>query len=223
MSMHQFETTPNGMQPPPRPGMSTRAKVLMWLGIVFVTLLVLCCGGVILVGYLMHSYVAKAISKDPVTIAAVTDQITRIEIPDGLQPQFSLDMEIPFSGERFMVGVMYADEGSESALLLMAMGGAFGSQDQARMQQSFDQALRQQGMQEQEGLAIEQSYQKQTEIRGQPATFTIAKGRGTESQTPRIQDTGSFQGKTGLVMLIFNADAEKFSEQQVVEMIDSIQ
>lgn len=220
MSMSPPEMTPEQMQPQKR-GMSTGAKVLIALGIVFLVLFVLCCGGVFLVGYLGVSYFGETISQDPAKIATVTDEITQIEIPEGLSPQMSMDMKIPFTDQRIMVMAVYADEPSNSTLVLMAMGEQFAGQNEAQMKQSAEQQLRQQGMQQEEVL-IEESYQKEVEIRGEQATFNILKGRGAESQAARIQVTGVFRGEDGPVMLILNADATKFGEQQVIEMIDSI-
>lgn len=222
MSMNQYPMPPDGMQPPRKPGMSTGAKVLIVLGIVFLVLLVLCCGGLMLSGYFMQRWASDMASDDPATIVEVTNGITQIEIPEELEPTASIDMKVPFSDQTIMVSVVYQDEETGSVLILASMGDAFGSENQAQMRRSIDQSLRQQGMGDQEDMVIEQSYQKDVEIRGETATFTIAKGVGKESKTPRIQVTGVFQGRSGPVMLIFNGDADKFSEDEVVQMLDSI-
>jgi hypothetical protein len=223
MSMNQHEMPSDGMQPPQKPGMSTASKVLIVLGIVFGVACVLCCGGGIGFYFFAKSYIADAISKDPVKIAAVTEDITLIEIPDELAPTVSINMKIPFTDQPVMVIVVYADKETDSGLVLVALGNELGSQDEAQMRRSINQQLRQQGLGEQEGILIEESYQKEVEIRGQPATFTITKGKGSESGTPRIGAAGVFQGKTGSVMLILNADAEKFPEEKIVEMIELIE
>lgn len=59
-------------------------------------------------------------------------------------------------------------------------------------------------------------------IRDQPAKFSIVKGQGAKSHTPRIQVNGMFQGNSGSVILILDADAEKLSPEKVDAMLDSI-
>lgn len=215
---NQFEMGAETAQPPKR-GMSTGAKVLIALGVIFGALILLCCGGVITVIF----YVRSAVSQDPAVVAAKTQEITRIDIPEGLDPQQSFDMNIPFSGKR-LTWVAYVDEQTDSALILFEMGGVRASQDQEQMRRAMDESLRQQGMQQQrEKLVDVKSHPKEVQIRGQPATFTIEKGVGADSQKPRIQVTGAFQGEGGPAMLLFGADAQKFTEEQIVEMIDSIE
>jgi len=207
---------------PPRVGMSTTAKVLIILCVVFGGLLVLCCGGMALVGYKFTSEMKESMSQDPQAIAAKTEEIARIDVPAGLAPQASFDMKIPLTDQRLMVWVVYADKKSDSMLMLFAMGETLAQQNQAQMRQSIDQSLQQQNMQ-QEQITVDESYTKELEINGQPATFVIQKGTGKDSQTRRIQVSGVFQGKTGPVMLMLNVDAEKFSEEEIVKMLESIQ
>lgn len=221
--MSQYEMGPGGMQPPPKSGMSTGAKVLIALVIVFGGLLVLCCGGAIGLVYYGRSYVADMVSKDPATIARATHEITEIDVPDELGPSASVNMKVPFTDQEIMVCVVYEDRETGSALVLASMGDAFGPQNQTQMRRSIDQSLRQQGLGEQEDIRIEESRQIEVEIRGETVKFTLAKGVGKKSADPRILVTGVFQGNRGPVMLILNADAEKFSEEEIVAMLESIE
>jgi len=222
MSMPPPEMSPDEMQPRPKPGMSTGTNVLIALAVVFGALLVLCCGGAAVSFYFLQSYIAESFSDDPAKVAAITGEIAQIDIPDEFDPTASINMNVPFTGQSLMTAAVYADEESNSVLILAVLGEAFGAQNQAQMQQSVDQSLRQQGMGDQEEILIKESYQKEIEIRSQPITFTIAKGEGAESGTSRIQVTGTFDGRGGPAMLIIHADAEKFPEERIVEMIESI-
>ena len=47
MPMTPPEMTPEGTQPPRKPGMSTAAKVLIVLGVAFGIMVLLCCGSLI--------------------------------------------------------------------------------------------------------------------------------------------------------------------------------
>ena len=220
MSMSDFDNTPGGMQqfPQERKGMSTRAKVLIWLAVGFGGLTLLCCGGVLWIGY----HFADSVSEDPAKIAAVTDEMAEIDVPEGFDPKMSFDMKNPFSGERIMAWVAYLDEESQSTLMLCGMGPGAGVQDPEQMQLQFEQSMQQQGMQQQQDMVSTQSETRQLTVRGQPTSFTFTTGV-TESGSPRIQVAGVFQGKTGPVILMLDADAEKYPEEQIVEMIEGIE
>ncbi len=73
-----------------------------------------------------------------------------------------------------------------------------------------------------EDIDVEESQEKTMEIRGETATFTISKGVGQQSGGSRITVVGTFQGKEGPTVLILNVDAEEFSEEEVIEMLESI-
>ncbi|MBN2583116.1 MAG: hypothetical protein JXL80_08610 [Planctomycetes bacterium] len=223
MSMDPFEKPSEEMQPLPKQGMSTGSKVLLILGIVFGGLFLLCCGGVVVFMLYMRQYAADNFSEDPVRVVEVTDTVTQIDVPEGLDPTVSMNMKIPFSDQSVMVMVFYADKDTQSVLCLISMGEAFGPQNQQQMRQSLDQQLRAQGFGDQEDIVIEESRELELEIRGQPVTFTIAKGTGRNSQTARIQANGVFEGEQGPVMLVFEGDAETYPEETVVKMLESIE
>ncbi|GAF72861.1 unnamed protein product [marine sediment metagenome] len=218
MSMTPPEMTSEATQPPRKSGMSGGAKLLIVLGVGGGLLVLLCCGGLIGFGV----YMAGGMSQDPEVVREKTGEIAQIEIPDGLDPKMSFDVKFPVKG-RMMLWTVYLDEGTESVLVLFALAAASASGDQEEMRRAMDQSLQQQGMGEQEGITVEESHTKEVEIRGETATFTIAKGVGEESGRPRIQVTGVFQGETGPAILMLNADAEKYTEEQIVEMLDSIE
>lgn len=217
MSMTPPEMTSEVTQPPPKTGMSGGAKLLIILGVGGGLLVLLCCGSVIGFGI----YMAGGASQDPNVVAAKTAEIAQIEIPDGLDPQMSFDMKFPFYG-RFMLWTVYVDEETDSVLALFTMPAASMSDDQEEMRRAMNQSLQQQGMRGQEGISIQESYTKDLSIRGENVTFKIAKGVGDESGVARIEVTGVFPGKTGTAFVMFNANAEKYTEEQIVKMLESI-
>ncbi len=222
MSMDQSPVPPDWAQPPVVKRMSTATKVLIALGIIFAVMILFAFAAVLLIAYYGHKYMSQSVSNDPVRIVAVSDELARIDVPDGLAPQVSLDMRVPFTDDRFMVWVVYADQQSDSSLVLMAMGAQYAGGNPAQWRQSAEGSMRQQGM-HQEDVVVETSSQKQVTIHGESATFTIAEGVGRDSQSRRIEVSGAFQGKDGPVMLLANLDAEKFPRERVVEMLESIE
>jgi hypothetical protein len=205
----QFET------PPPQ-GSGCGTKLLIALGIAFAVALLLCCG---VVGYFVY-YVKSSIVEDPAEVRAMTDEITQIDIPQPLAPVGGGRFMIPFTSRVIATAVFYADQPSNSMLMLIAMGDAFDEKEGRKIEQSF----RQQGNQNDER---EQLVETHTQIygftiRGELAKFTIVTGVGAESKKPRIQVQGAFRGKTGPVMLASDFDADVIDEAQVLQMLESI-
>jgi hypothetical protein len=223
MSTTGPEWTPEGTQAPRKPGMSTGAKVVIILLVVFGILVVVCCGGVIGIGMFAKKAVTDMFSKDPTVVAAKTEEITEIEIPEGLEPEGSLDATIPFTDQRVLLWTAYTDKESGSSLILCAAGEAFPAQGQEDMRREMEKSLKEQGMGGQEEIPLGEASTQEREIRGQPATFSIVKGAGDQSGTERVQVVGFFRGKKGDALLMLDVDAEKYSEEDIVEMIDSIE
>lgn len=218
-----MSTTPPQMpqdwtQPPPQKrGMSSGSKVILILAIVFGGLALVCCGGVIGVVY----YFRQAMTEDPAVVREKTAEIAEMSLPDGLKPQMAIDAKVPFTGQPIMTIVVYADDSADTFLFLAA-GPAFASQDQAEMQRQINQSLQQKGRRQQGETVIGQSVTKKIQIRGQEVTFMVTVGKGAQSGKPRISVTGAFPSKEGTAMLVLNADAEKYPEEKVIQMLESI-
>jgi hypothetical protein len=215
-----------GPQPIEKQGMSGGSKVLLILGIIFLVLILLCCGGLAVFFFYARSYVGEAMSTDPAHIREVTARVAPLEVPDVLKPQFSMDMKVPFTDTSAMTMVAYSDPSQESMLMLAAFGEAFQGQNQAQMEAQMQQSLRSQGMNQRGDMTINERSEREIEVRGKPVTFHFAKGTQKDSQTgaetPRIEVTGMFEGPEGMVMLMVQADEETLSEDEIVEMIESI-
>jgi hypothetical protein len=223
MSTDQPYMSPEGVPPYQKPGMSTGTKVLIILGIIFLVLVVLCCGGGVAIFWAGASYMKDAISDDPQVVREVTKGIVDIDVPEELEPQFSMDMKVPLSDERFMVMVVYGDQTKGTAVMLASFGEAFADQGQAQMKNQMQQQLREQGLGPDQGFGPQELSEREIEVRGEPVKFAFATAEDPESGKERIQVTGMFEGKTGPVMIMVFADPEVLSEEEIVQMIESIE
>jgi hypothetical protein len=223
MSTQEPYCDPNEMHiQPPKKGMSSGAKTLLIVGIIFGLLALLCCGGLVGSAIYMGSYFKDAMSQDPTVIAERTAEFVEIEIPSQLSPTMSLDMTIPFSDEPLMVWVVYADEPSNSRLMMASLGPVMAQQNPDDVRNQLEQSMRQQGVTAGEGVDEWEESVKEIEVRGEPVVFNFAVGENLDTETQRIEVTGMFQGQSGPVMLILSADAQVIDEEAVVEMIESI-
>ena len=223
MSMDQPYMSPEGMPPYQKPRMSTGTKVLLILGIIFLVLVLLCCCGGGAFFWWGASYMKDAVSDDPQVVRRVTGEIVDIEMPDKLEPQFSVDMKVPFSDERFMVMVGYGDQAKGTAVMLASFGKEFAAQGQVQMKNQREKQLRQQGLGPDQNLGPQEVSEREIEVRGEPVKFMFATAKDPESGKERIQVTGAFEGKTGPVMIMVFADPEVLSEEEIVAMIESIE
>ena len=135
-----------------------------------------------------------------------------------------LNLKIPFTDKTITSIVGYSDNASGSSLTLMGLGEAFQGQSATQMQQSMEQAMRQQGLNQGQREPIEdgKTSTKEVKINGQAAKFTIVVGRGTKTHAPRIEVTGVFHGRCGPAFLLLDANVEKISREKAEAMLDSI-
>lgn len=222
MASYDPQGNPYQTSPPPRSGMSTATKVVLILVVVLGGLGLLCCGGLFYFG----SQFAKAMSQDPAVVQQVTQKLATITIPEPLKPVMSMDMEI-FSVK--MTGVAYGDKASQSALKLMSMGanGAESDPTQMRVQlePQLDNFLRQQGIDPQSmrgGNWDSQTSTKAIKIHDQEVSFQFSKQTNKENGDVRLGVEGSFPGNEGSVSLVLSVDTKAVSEEQVVQMLESI-
>ena len=223
MSTDQPYISPEGMPPYEKPGMSTGTKVLIVLGIIFLVLVVLCCGGGVAIFWAGASYMEDAMSDDPEVVRRVTGEIVDIDVPEKLEPKMSMDFNVPFTDERFMVMVVYGDQAEGSAVILASFGEAFAGQGEAQMRQQMEQSLREQGLGPDPNMGPQEVTEREIEVRGEPVKFVFATGVDSESGKQRIMVHGMFEGKTGPVMIMVFADPERLSEEEIVQMLESIE
>lgn len=226
MSMDQPQPymSPEGMQvPPPRQGMSTGAKVLLILGILFLLLLLVCCGGLVATTFWAQRYAKESFSEDPQVVRQVTGEIAEVTIPEELQPITSMNMKVPFTGQRMMTIVAYADKESGSSLAMASFGEAMAGQNREQFQLQLRQMLAQQGLDQEEVTGPREIEEKEITVRGQPEKFTFITSKDPKTGRSRIEVSGTFSGKEGVGFFQFSGDAEKFDQQKIVSVIESIQ
>ncbi|MDZ7620091.1 MAG: hypothetical protein U1E05_24070 [Patescibacteria group bacterium] len=227
MSMDQpplYENSPGFSPDSPRPGMSTGSKVLLVLGIIFLVMILLCCGGVLTVGYMGQRYMEKSVSEDPQVVRQVTAEIAEVDIPEGLEPAFSMDMKVPFTGQPAVAWVVYRDQPSDSMLMLSSFGEVVDSTNREQLQAQMLQSMHEQGLSQEETTGPREVSERQITVSGTPETFTFITSKAPETDQPRLEVSGAFTGpRGGLVLFLFNGDAEKFPEAEIVSVLESIQ
>ncbi len=228
-------------------GMSTGAKVLLILGVIFLLCVLLCCGGGIIVSYMAGKYMEDAVTEDPVVVAQRKSEILDIELPESFEPQASVDMSVPVTGQSLMTFVVYSGQSSEDSIVLVGIGEMLANMPQQDIQQQIDNELRKQGIGQPESGTQWEIEEKEFTIGGEPKTFVYRTAKNLE-HAPEVEDveqdedavqvedavqeedgeptrfhvTGTVKGKRGPVLVLITADAETLSEEEIDQIIESI-
>ena len=215
MSTSQTEMNPNWAQPEKQRSGCCGGMSCLLVGCG--GMLLLCCG----VGTWGFFYVSSLVTDDPAEIAAQRDRIAKIDVPGSLEPAMGMSLKFPFVDE-LGFGVVYADTEGGSSLILMSISRSF-AEDEEGLQDALRQGLRQQGLEQEENFQVTESHESQFTVRGQEVTFFFKKGKSTKSGRELIQVKGTFEGDSGPAIFPFLGDPDKYDEEAVAEIIESIQ
>jgi len=131
-------------------------------------------------------------------------------------------MKFPLVGE-IGSGVVFADEDSRSNLLLLTINRRFAEGDETDFDEALQQSLRQHGMEQNEDFQVTRSHKRTFNVRGEEVTFDFARGKSGRTGKELIQVRGVFKGNSGPVIFQFLGDPDKYDEEAVAEMIESIE
>jgi hypothetical protein len=198
--------------------MSGSAKALIGLGIGCGIFVLLCCGIFGGGGFWFVKTVQESVSKDPAKIRELTERIVAISIPENLPPAMCLDFVIPLANTRIMSWAQYGDLKDHNMLGLVQFGEQF---DENQMRMQWRTSMRQNGSRGYDDIEVEQSERHEQQVNGEPATFTVARGRDHDDREV-WQVTGAFHGKGGPAMLFLKVSQSEFSKDQVLEILESM-
>lgn len=190
-------------------------KVLIALLIIGGVLIVLCCGGAIIGGYWFQGKIEKAVSTDPAVVQRVADGIAQIDLPPGFRPVMSLDIF------QMTWAVLRSDSG-HSSVVLAKFGALYQQQSEEELRRLLLQQLQAHQIVIDPAPGTQTSRQQQVQVRGQPVTFTITTGKDPVDGGQRIKAAGTITNGQERTLLVISVDADDFSEEQVVKMLESI-
>lgn len=202
---------------PPNAGMGTGTKVLLGclLGGGFL-LLLLCCG---VAGFAW--YATRAAITDPAEVDKLSKEIVAINLPPDFKPVVGFSLALPIVNQPLAAGAVYADEKAHALLQIVEFRAQLDEKQRQAFLTQLQQSMAQQGA-ARTRIQVQESKVHEVEIHGETAKFTIAKGTAAEGDGELWQVTGEFAGSGGPAMLEFVAPADKYSEEAVIEMLDSM-
>jgi hypothetical protein len=212
---------------PTKQGMSSTAKVLLILGSIAGVCLLVCCGGVAVVGWKFQgafkNFAENLTTKDPNEIRARTAEIVHIDIPDAFPPMQAFDLMV-------MKQIIYGKPNGGSMIVIVEINRQMqGGQTAAGAKQQRQEILRQMRQQHQgqqpgninAEMNEESNETREFTINGEKVPFEFIKGSANGAPTRQV--VGVFAGRNGTtIMLMLMAPESEYDEAAVVKMIESI-
>jgi len=214
---------PQDGYPPQRPRSGCGGclgKFLIVLGVVFLLMIAVCCGG--------FYYLKSSFTDQPGEAQAISDEIASLHVPAPLEPMGGGRLKVPLTGSLIAEGAFYADKEHKNSLILGSFGEALsqGFKDQLLESLERGQAQQQPGVNKndkrEELKDVKKSSVERT-IHDQKAIFEIAEGVGVNSKQRKIRVQGAFLSKAGPAILLIEAEEETLSMDMIKKLIDSIE
>jgi hypothetical protein len=200
---------------PGRPAKSRGLSIFLWIFGIIGLLIVLACGGIILT---MFVFIKRATSQNPAEVRAVAQEIVDVDVPDGLEPKFS----VSFQGMRMVLFTKAEDPGSGMLSLteFPAGQGVEGVQDE-QMREEMRRSMQGQAPQMEE-IDEAKSEDRTYTIRGEERTVTVQRGAGEDGKQ-WVQAIAHFTSKQGNeAMLTYMAPADDWDEAEFEAMLESM-
>ncbi|MGO9112254.1 MAG: hypothetical protein ACLP9L_23750 [Thermoguttaceae bacterium] len=196
-------------------------KFFIFLGVVFLLIIAICCGG--------FYYVKSSFTDQPAEAQKISDDIASLRVPAPLEPMGGGRVKIPFSGTLIAEVAIYSDKEHKCVVILGSIGEALGQNFKEQLLQNMESGQFQQKPgdndknDKSEALKDVKKSRVERTIRDQKATFEIAEGVGAKTNVRKIRVQGDFLGKSGPAILVIDAEEKTLSEEKVKELIDSIE
>lgn len=202
---------------PPVPPQQPPRKVWPWvLGAGCGVTLLICCGVVGGVGYL-GAKVAKGISQEPAVVREVAASIVQIDLPPELPPMMSMKLPLPSMNMTFAI----FGNAENMAMVGNMQGSVFANASPAELAKQMEDKMGGQSG-DREEINVESTDNREFTIRGKPVEFVFTEGTGAKSQKKLTEVIGAFPSEEGFIIIVIHVEAEKFSKDQLVTIIESI-
>lgn len=215
---------------PPRQGMSGATKVFLFLGVGCGGVLLLCCGGLVGVSYMVGRMAEESAVKDPAEVQAMADSIATLDAPPSLKPQVGFDFTVPFINERIVKAAIFiADEQNPDdqpkGMLLLAewFPEPYQNKDPEEVSAEMDAWFEgQEGWDANRRQNVLESEDVEVTVRDQPARFVVQRVEDRESGKEFVQAIGTFAAEEGTGFMMLMLEAEQYSMEQVKEIVQTV-
>jgi len=212
MSAKDDWTNPNDAPLPAKKkkmsGCMFASLILGGLGVVG---LVVCCGGVVALGYMFQ----PTVSKVPDEVAAAGKQILNITVP----PEFTGEESISMDNFVFTMRIaQYRHKEGKGNLMMGAFRVKLGDPNQAKMQQGqFREPLQQQHFGQ---IVVKKSDSIEVTIDGQKVSVTISEGTNQQTQKEVHMVSFDFVHGSDPTFFVMSLDDDVWDQDAVIQMLE---
>lgn len=216
-----------------------------------VVLAVLGCAGFVGLGYWLGGQMVRD-DTEAEHVRAAARQMLDLAIPPALQPDVLVDVKRPLTDRRVMCWAVFRDAPEKSSgtaassLVLAAIGEELAGVGPDELRVRLEQSLAERHQKGFEPLVDGTTSRHARSLNGNRVVFELVEGRSATSGKPRVEARGFLPGRFGLaitppnptasrppelnplpgksgpVLVLFNADPKTFPKPKLVELIDSI-
>lgn len=212
-SFDQYEQPQERSQRPPKQGMSTAVKVILILFAVFGGGALLCCGGFVYFAYRMM----PTVTERPEEVIAAQKELADITLLPELKPKMAATMDNFFVDGKL---IMFASDDAKSNLMLFKIKLKVGNDPNQEAQ--IREAMQKESGSDNRRLDSEKTETRKITVKGVEEEFSFISGEDPKTKRKVRRITGTFQGKTGDVHLLYQTDEESYKEEDAVKMIESV-
>ena len=212
-----------GLPVQPRKGMSGWGKFFLVMAIGSGLMVVVCCGVAGVMMYGGYRMFADAFSQDPAVVRQVADSITAIDVPEGFEPKFSVNMRVPTTNQVLFTCSVFGEQQEQGTLILAQFNSEVASGDDPEaLHEQLKEFQPYRDANQQEEIEITKTEEREYTVRGQPARFMISQGKGQKTGKEYVRVLGKFPGKEGPALLALLEEADQYDEAALVKMLESI-
>jgi len=226
-----------GFPPPPPPpaGMSSGTKVLLGVGCFLMACVVICCGGVAMLGMRVSKQVQQfgnglAIT-DPAEVMQVAREMADTDLLDDFTGESASEIKLPFVNKLvFKVAKLKAADDRSMLLCEWSRDAIAGKSHDELIRETTDMAAAKQGKPDDEAKTSPEPPQldvqiKEIKVRDQPARFQFAKVKhkpagGVEAEYWQV--SGVFEGKEGPTVLTLFLPRTDYTMEQLIADFEAI-
>lgn len=207
-------------------GHSGAGRFLFWLTVFYWVFSIICCAGMLGVGWEMGRTVRQGITEQPEEIRLQTERFFgRIAIPAQFKPAMALTFKQPFSGTPVFFGAVYAYSNPERDQVFtdVITVGTFSDYLSEELRDSFRKKLTDEIVFDNKTRQILQNKSVQVTIDGVAQTFESVLSVDSQGNH-QLSFSGLFHTASGQpAFIIVSANPKTLSESQIIQMLQTIQ
>jgi len=187
-------------------------------------MVLICCGGVGILAYQMVKLFNDSLTEVPEEIVAISDRVATFDRPDSFEPVLGAKFDIHLFGQNLVAtGAIFAPKGKEGLFVLAEFGEAFAGNSADYLKMQMKSVIEQTGRNPESTIDFDGEPQEVAIIiRGEEQTFQFTRGKDIKNDQEYIQVLGDFPGEKGPAVVWGILPLEDYSEQDIVDIIQSI-